>query len=411
MGFIASIFEFIADTIQKILKGIGDIIKWIGTHVLPIVAGIVAAGVVALSVIAFFGPTAIASVIAGIKTVVSTVGIVITKIVHAVGAAVKFTITTLKTTFGKFLEAIHFKELLAIHEIAYILSSDYRQMIDKVFSEIAKFSEEVFGTSWALTMILQNSRQLIYSVTTTLGFPVDIAEVEFIQYLDTTLQKVTDKAGTYRSNPEQIFYDVTEWIYRPVQEKYSEGNKGIILALEGVIEGVDKVAQNVFEINEQTQAVVAYLPEPLRGTLQETLEPIDERISSFRYDIYEPKMKQFEEALTTQQIRNAEIKTSMSALTQRLVDPTKYFKEIDLKPPSVRIPEKQDLRITLNEDVLQDDEQDTRTLDKAIVEREEIKTLEEIALPVAPPAPEILKLEPKEPEKKTFTPGWFVGDY
>jgi hypothetical protein len=101
----------------------------------------------------------------------------------------------------------------------------------------------------------------------------------------------------------------------------------------------------------------------------------------------------------------------MSALTQRLVDPTKYFKEIDLKPPSVRIPEKQDLRITLNEDVLQDDEQDTRTLDKAIVEREEIKTLEEIALPVAPPAPEILKLEPKEPEKKTFTPGWFVGDY
>lgn len=411
MGFMAAIFEWIAKTIQKIIEGIKSAIEWIGKKLLPFIAGIGAAIVGGTLLLGIFGPGAAGAVFTAVKGAVSAIGSVIGTIGHTAFAAVKWGITNLASTFQSFMQAIHFKELLQFHKIALILSKDYRDMMNKVYKQISDFSNQVFGNAEMMHLLLQSSRQLIYSLSATVGAPVDIAEIEYVQYLDLALQKIGDNAERYRDNPESVLDDMAEWVYSPITEKYSEVNRGFIQTISGLVEGVDAVAKEVFTINEQTQAVVSYLPQPLRGTLQDALSPIDKRITDFRYDIYEPRMSELEHVINQADKTAWQNRDNISALTDRLINPVDYIKELNLKPPKVRFPEKVDLRETINEDIIQGEREDTKYLDTVIEEIDLSKAAAGIPLPEPPPAPAEMKLEPKEPEKLPSTPGWFVGDY
>lgn len=410
MGFIADIFKFIAETVHKIITGIADAVKWIGKQIKKFFEGIGKWIFLGGMLLLFFAPGLMGALVLAVKTIVSSIGAFVW---NAGKWAVNSVITSIKWlggTFQSFLQAIHFKELLSMHKMGMILSKDYREMMNKVYKEISEFSYQVFGTTETLHLLLQGGRQMIYSMSSAVGYPVDIAELEFIQTMDETLQKISERADDYADNPELIFDDLAEWVYSPLGDKYSTINQGFVLALEGVVQGVDGLAQQVFNINHQTQQMVSYLPSPLRGKVQDILEPLDERITTFQYDIYEPKMSELDGALNESQRNTRENKEEVSGLTRRLLNPADYITEIDKLDSSDRDREKRKINVSLNEPVDRDIEELDTAIDKEV--EADIEAKEIIPEPKTVP-PDFMELEPE----KKITPvarqrtGWSVGDY
>lgn len=410
MGFLARLFEFIADIIRGAIKGIADTLRWVLNKIKSFMDGIgkwIVMGVIVGFIVA---PAAMAAIVAGIGATVKAIAVGVWNAGKWIFTKIVATSKWLSTTFQAFLQAIHFKELLAIHGMAMILSKDYREMMNKVYKEISDFAYEVFGSAEMLHLLLQGSRQLIYSCSSAVGYPVDIAEMEYLMMLDETLQKVSAKAEIYADNPELIFDDIAEWVYKPIGEKYSTINQGFALALEGVIKGVDTIAQKTFQINEQTQQVVSYLPSPIRGKVQDILEPLDEKITNFQYNIYAPKMQELDHAIMQNSKREEQHREKIKGLSDRLINPADYLTELDDLDIEDRDREKRKIDISINEPFDRDREELSEGIDKEIeiIKEEKIRLPEPTTEP-----PEIMKLEPK---KKPIIPGkhrdsWNVGDY
>lgn len=410
MAFIGRIFEAIANIIHSIIKAIASAVEWIGKQIKKFFEGIGKWIVLGGFLLLFFAPGLMGALLLGVKTIVSSIGAFVWNAGKWVFTNAIASIKWLGGIFQSFLQAIHFKELLTMHKMAMILSKDYREMMNKVYKQISEFSYEVFGTTEMLHLLIQGSRQMIYSMSSAVGYPVDIAELEFIQTMDETLQKISERAEDYADNPELIFDDIAEWVYHPLGDKYSTINQGFVLALEGVINGVDGVAQQVFLINHQTQQMVSYLPSPLRGKVEDILEPLDKRISTFQYDIYEPKMGELDRALHHSQAAQEKNSREMSSLTQRLINPADYLTELDDLDMEERDREKRKIDISLNEPF----DRDIEELDIAIEKEVEadIEAKEIIPEPKTAP-PDFLELEPGK--KKILVArqrtGWNVGDY
>ena len=410
MGFIADIFRFIAETLHKIITAIADAVKWIGQQIKKFFDGIGKWIVLGAFLLMFFAPGLMGAMLLMVKNIVVNIGLTVWNLGKWAVTKVITTIGWLKGTFASFLEAIHFQELLLMHKMGMILSKDYREMMNKVYKEISEFSYQVFGTTEMLHLLLQGSRQLIYSVSSGVGYPVDIAELEWIQTMDETLAKISERAEAYSDNPELIFDDIAEWVYTPIGDKYSSINQGFVLALQGVINGVGGLAEKVFIINNQTQEIVSFLPQPIRQTLMATLAPIDRRITTLQYDIYEPKMAQLDAVLTETNNNVYRNKTEMSSLTQRLIRPADYLGELDDLDVDDRDREKRKINISLNEPADKDIEELDRGVDEQI--KIDIDKKEIIPEPTMPP-PDFMELEPTEkkiPVARQRT-GWSVGDY
>lgn len=412
MGFIADIFEAIGNIIHAVITGIRDAIVWIGKKIFDFLKGWGKWLVVGVVALALFAPGLMAGILIGIKTIVTTVGQVVWTVGKFVVTKIFTTVKWLSGTFQSFLQAIHFKELMMLNQMAMILSKDYREMMLKVYQQISEFSQQVFGRAEVLQLLLQGSRQLIYASSSAVGYPVDIAEVEWVQYLDETLSKVADNAEKYQNTPEAIFDDIAEWVYKPIGDKYSTINQGFVTFTEGLVNSVGGLTETVFGINEQTQNVVSYLPSPLRGTLQKTLEPIDNRITEFQYDVYEPKMAEIDHVLSQTAKENETNRQRMSSLTDRLINPADYLTELDDLPTEVRVPEKRKIDISLQEPERQEIDQVNTHVKEYQVETD--IQFEEIRVP-APITrqPIVLDKEPVDIKKPPVQgrSGWFVGDY
>lgn len=412
MGFIGDVFKAIANLIKGIVRGIADAIKWIGRKILPIAAVIFAGVVGGVGLAGLLGLGSVSSMLAGIGSFVKSIGAFTFKFVTGTFDFVVNAIKGLGSVVKSFMEFIHFKELLQLHKVAMILSKDYRQMMLKVYQEISKFSEQVFGWSQTLHMIIQNSRSFIYSVTSAVGFPTDVGEIEWLYTLDETLVKVSDNAERYMDNPEAVFDDMVEWVYKPLGDKYAEINSGFINTLVQVSQGLQATAEAVFDARQKLGGVIAYLPEPLRGNLDDRFEGVFSTIDRWQIDVYQPTVDRLDRALSEHSVRQQETQYRMQRLTNRLINPVDYLRELENLPPVQERDERRKLELEVSwpfrerskeiDDRAEDVDRDWKERPHPGTERAPVSGTPEQA--ERKPFFERIVLPPAEP-------GWFVGDY
>jgi hypothetical protein len=411
MGFIANIFEAIGNAIRSVLKAIAAALKWIFEKLGKILLGLGLAFIAGFAIASLFGPIAALAFTTAIKTVIVTIATTTFSVVKGAFLFVVQSIKLIVKSVQGFLQLINFKELLQIHKIAYLLSADYRNMMNKLYKAISKFSEKVFGNAQMLHMLLQTSRQFIYSLTSSVGYPVDIGEVEWLQTMDETLLKIQDKAGTYSKNPEEIFEDLNEWVYRPMADKYSAQNGVITQTLITAVDAIDSVAQGVFELEKQSKEVISYLPSPLRGKMMEVMDPLYAKVDKFQYEIYEPKMSELDAMITDSKQRQDGIQKEFNGLSNRLIDPSIYLSEIDDFEPKTQ--EQARLRLDLSTSKLFNKKNDGLKKENDLREMLTIKARAENKLETPENvSPETVSLPPvKIITIKKPSPGWFAGDY
>jgi len=69
-------------------------------------------------------------------------------------------VNAIKASYNMFLEAIHYDTLLKIHEIAYIVSGDYRVQVNKIYGRIAEVSEALGLGAQFINLALRNARAI-----------------------------------------------------------------------------------------------------------------------------------------------------------------------------------------------------------------------------------------------------------
>jgi len=420
MGFFENLLEgffkiigAIAYAIRRVFLIIADIVTFIGTEILPIVAAVFAVVGLTIGAIAIFAPaaaTAIVNFLVYGSVVLTNVNL---GIMSSSPVAVNFSFQVLKTTVATFLEIIHFDTIMALHNIMWVLSEEYRKTLSKVFKSMSAISSELFGWSLGLRVILENSRSIILNSAASLGYSYDVSQLVWLNAMTDFTVKFNDHAALYADDPEQLFFDLEEWIDKNAIDVSAGSHALIFNSVQSITIGLERNAQNIQRIDTMAH-------ENDRGVKRLTAGHFGERIDynfnlfrQFQGDDYAPRQDQQEKAINTNRQETAENRKTLSDLNWKLRRPAGQLETLD----EMEQPDKYDEEIKI-EDLstrpYQAESADLESDQAAADAEQEQENIERDAEQQKPAAVETIPFKPvTKHEYKPRPPvnTWFVGEY
>lgn len=328
------------------------------------------------------------------------------------GLAIEVFAASLKISISSFLTAIQFDTLISIHRVAYLVSEDYRDTMRKVYGEIVAVSEALGYGPYFMTLFLQNTRNLVLDVSTTLGMKYDLAQVQWIANLHDYLKFFSAATYRYVKDPEALFYDMERWVDRPALDKKGEFLQGIILTLRNATEGIEAIVNNVTTIRDDLDRLVRQLPETIREEIQPHIQPIIDNFDDFIADNYDPYKRQMDNIINTLSDVQDTNRNNISGLVDRLKKPADYLLEIDMLEDWERTEQEIKVADISTRQFKRDSVVLEGYAEPVSAELERIRTairhitLEPLTLPEELPGP-------SRPAKEEATPRetWYIGDY
>ncbi|MHA2264788.1 MAG: hypothetical protein ACXAEN_20545 [Candidatus Thorarchaeota archaeon] len=321
-------------------------------------------------------------------------------------------VASISHTFEAILEAIHFKTIMQIHSIVYIVSPQYRAMMVKVYDAIGNASKALGLGPQFLTLAIQNTRNLVLDVTGMFGQRYDLGQVSWMATLNKYLNHFNTYAYKYANNPEAVFWDLAELIERPAQDAKGSFQLSMIQGLETALEFAAQVGKDLHRLGIDVETLYHDLPEFIKSKIPAPSDTFWPQMTGWLNEWYIPTMN----ALNTEISSWADELEAAQGRTSELVDklrkPGDMMKALDNLPSWER--EQQ-------EDLL--DEYTNRRLARVVLdlmptftsERNRLEANARIPIPpptVSPP----LSYEPAYATvvgPGTMVPRrtWFVGDF
>ncbi|MBA7625291.1 hypothetical protein ES703_32718 [subsurface metagenome] len=412
MGFIAAAAVAVAGFIITCAAAIAVMVS-------TVVAAVVAAA-----------SAAVAAISAIVATVTASVASVIGAIYHAVTTALMPTFSYLKTCaqvlyigisdfvttigagFKAFAEAIHLKTLLTIHNVAYMVSEDYRAVMDKIWSKIAEVSYHLGVGADFMVHAFRNARAIVLTTSGLLGRKYDLAEVSWLNQWNTFLKRMSVDTSKYTANPNLIMADIDKWLIADNVDAEGGAMQTVYTTIEDVILSVESTVETTVEIRNDLERFVSELPSSIQDRVRPMLDPVIEKFDGFYADTYRPKMDivdgVMKEVGLTIQIQKDEI----GDLIDRLKRPGDILVGIEGLP----IPERDDQeeKITRASTVRFDRDRQAMMHDYIPKEAEFLKLREALKKKYPPPEYEVPEIEaPGRPAETPVEPRktWNVGDY
>lgn len=308
----------VASVIVAIAAALYAAVIWIAGAVIGLFAGLTA-GV--LNVMGVLSAQTLATICVSLGSVSSIAG------------TVYFTaaswVATLAGWFKTFLDVIHFKTLKTIHDIAYIVSADYREYVNKIYGKIAEFSQAISGDAFYAVQLLQNARAVVLSTSSMLGRPYDLGEVTWIHEFENILTKVQQQAEVYKENPYELINDLNDVVMKPSYDLQGEVWSGIFETIDVTIKILDRNADNIARVTKDFQKLVADLPESLRNQVSASVMDAIHHVDQFMVQEYQPTITKIQGALNVVQRDKVHTDSNLKGLVDRLKNPADYLREID----------------------------------------------------------------------------------
>jgi len=189
--------------------------------------------------------------------------------------------TSIALSFKALLEAIHFKTILALHNVAMLVSSSYREAMRKVYQRLSDVSQALGFWPQFISIAIRNVRTLVLDASTTMGRKYDLAEVGWLTDLNGALTKMSEKMNDYRNNPEMMFLDLDEWLVAPAMDAKGSFMATVIMALDGTIKITNSVVTSVVTLSDDLARLVADLPDTIKSHIQPYTKEITDRVDEF----------------------------------------------------------------------------------------------------------------------------------
>lgn len=263
------------------------------------IAAAIAAIIVAVTAIAIYVASLVAGTVLGViqglglisfaqmASALELIGLAnLTAVTTALAVAEYITITI--SFFQSFAEIIHLKTLLQVHEIAYIVSDNYRIFMNKVYLNIGEFSNAIGIGFGFFPLALRNVRAIILDASTTLGKPYDVAEVTWLFGLSEFMETIADKGDEYARNPHHIFNDLDRILTKPAMDAKAFAMQTLFVVIEQGLTATKKVIEGVSLVSADLDRFIADLPDFVRGQWSEALLGVTADFNDFYREDYRP---------------------------------------------------------------------------------------------------------------------------
>jgi len=238
-------------------------------------------------------------------------------------------IGSLATSLKAFLTAIHFDTLVGIHKIAFLVSDDYRAVVHNIYSELSRVSNALGFGPYFLLLALQNTRNLVLDISTSLGMRYDLAEVNWLSTLQGYLGNFAGAAHRYANNPEAFFFDLSRWVERDALDLKGAFIEGLVKTIENATDSIEQVVNEVTVIRDGLAELIMDLPTSIRNQLEPAIMPYIQRFDTFISEKFDPYKQELDSIITKiQSLQNTQ-KTKVTTLIDRLKRPGDYLSEIN----------------------------------------------------------------------------------
>lgn len=400
-SLVGSILITLTAIIATVVSGLVGVLATILSSITAVIGGTIAQITSALT-------TVTTKVAASVHTASSNL-LGITNIKYATVSA---WIKAVKAGFTAFLGAIHYKALLEIHDIAYILSSSYREMLNKVYGKLGEFSEAIGRHTGFLEIAIQIARSTSLRVSSFLGKRFDIAEMTWLKDFNGLLERINETTTLYAQNPSQIWHDIDDLIVKPATDAAAEAQLTMFTTVKSLGDMLKASDDMLTTVQVNFGEVVNELPAKWRQDLIPIVENVEDDIRHWRDKIYVPTIETIDKVIDVVYTRTTKAREAMLEISARLARGGDILAAIDELPDDERIEQERKIaevasRATKRqgdyfEAVVHDNYQTLESILAAV----KFETTPELWF-----VPERLELAAPVGKQAADKASWFVGDY
>jgi len=311
-----------------------------------------------------------------------------------------------------FLGAIHFKTILAMHQIGMVLSQDYRNMMGQVFGQMASVSVALGHGADYLNLLMRNTRQIVLDSSAIMGRPYDISELVWANTFSDIMGRFSQRAHQYAQNPANLFWDLDQEVIKPAVDTKASVMQIIILTTERLTEAAKVLVDDIVLVRNDLGTLVSQLPSVLAAQIQPSLKPIFEQIDRFVTDIYRPAIEKIDKSLIALGVDISIRKQHIAEIVDRLRFPGKILSGVDSLPDDERLDEERALYYISNREgfrttILQHAAiQDDWEAYQEMLSKKPVVTLKPPERPGKMIVPKIGEITLQKTGK-----GWYIGDF
>ena len=230
--------------------------------------------------------------------------------------------------FTAFLEAIHFTTLLTIHEIAYMVSEDYRAMWVKIYSELGSISYYLGYSADFLNLLIRDARSLVLDTSAMLGKKYDLAEIAWTYQFQSYLRIFSDQAKTYIKNPAAVFHDIDRLLTKPAVDAKAGAMQTVYLTIDSTLKFTKTTVDEVGKVRDDLGSLVSHLPNQIRAEIQPVIDKVFKTWDDWILKDYKPALKIIDGVIGVVSAREEENYKRNKDLADRLKKPGTYLKAI-----------------------------------------------------------------------------------
>uniref|UniRef100_A0A6H1ZP41 Uncharacterized protein n=1 Tax=viral metagenome TaxID=1070528 RepID=A0A6H1ZP41_9ZZZZ len=341
---------------------------------------------------------------------------------HAIAAAEAYNATAVMTMatwvhgvysgWQTISSALHLDMLYKIHQIAYLVSEDYRLQWAKIYQQVNEVGTALGMGAHTLNLLFENARTAVLDISTGMGKRFDLAEVTWLSTYNEMLKEWDKTATQYAKNPENFIWWITQNVYRPGYDAKASAMLSIMRGVDSALGLVKSTAETLTKVRNDVMKLIGDLPEVIRKEIMPKLEKVVKEFDDFMKLTYDPTMKMINSAFAVVGKDLDEQKEKARLLTDRLKRPGHYLKEIDSLPDAERHEDELTLADIANRQMNRgaEDFAGMTNMFESLTD-EDIERGIEVPEPPAFPKAKFKPYKPLEPGETEKKDSPFVGDY
>lgn len=241
--------------------------------------------------------------------------------------------------FEWFLRAIHLKTILAVHQVAMLVSPQYRAMMQRIFKSLSEYSKAIGMGPAFIDLAIRSTRTLVLDVTGALGHSYDMSQLVWLTELDGFMKTLAINTKRYADNPFLIFQDLEEDIERRFGNVHGSVETSTLLVIEGLLKGMGKAAADIDRIDKDALKLLNDLPSFIKSHIDPEVFRIMNTIDGFIAGEFLPRIQSINGVLAQygNDIRAAQ--AAAAAAAARILTP----RQTVLSLPDLPLPEQDEV--------------------------------------------------------------------
>lgn len=228
--------------------------------------------------------------------------------------------------------ALHLSTVLAIHNLAYMLSGDYRKFWKDFYKKIGKISKALGYDTYYLALALRNSRTLFIDASTSMGLPYNTADMMYLESLSKYLWRFSANAKNYSQDTEELFFDLNDYLERKQADLKAGFIRKELTATANITSVLTATVRDIITLRSDIDSFVTDLPPAWSRKIESLIGPIMKKFDNFIANTYKPEIKRIWDFYNVFKIVEDRNSDNIFQLAKKTDNPFKMLTDAWIKP-------------------------------------------------------------------------------